>query len=68
MNICTPAMATAGALALRSARSGDYDKGAVRRIWEAMERQRLHGEAVERAAATARRMALNTPWNTPEAP
>ncbi len=67
MNICTPAMATAGALALRSgrARAGDYDKGAARLVWEAMERRRLLDEARDRSRATERRRVQNTPWNVP---
>ncbi len=65
MNICTPAMATAGGLALRSARPGDYDKGAARLIWEAMERRRVHDEAMDRNAAMERRRVQNTPWNVP---
>ncbi len=39
--------------------------GAARLVYEAMERQRLVDEAVERHAATERRRVLNTPWNVP---
>lgn len=65
MNICTPAMTRAGALTLRSARAGDFDKGTCKLIWEAMEHRRLADEAHDRNAATERRAAANTPWNTP---
>lgn len=66
----TPSMASAGAVILRSLPwSGDVvdPMEVARKVWRAMERQRIAEDAAFRTERAKARRVANTPWNTPRA-
>jgi len=67
-NLCSPTMASAGAIVLKSipwSGEGADPRRVAERVWDAMERQRIEDGVALRAEAARARDAANTPWNTP---